>query len=208
MMNNFNIQKLADNFKIVLGSKSPRRFSLLKETGIQFSRIIPEVDERVGANEKPSEFALRLAVEKAISLQTKLSKGELVIGCDTIVVLNDMILGKPKNEDDAFNILKKLSGKNHVVITAVAIADSQTILTKGFEETKVSFNIVSDEEIRNYIETKEPMDKAGGYGIQGMGAFLVDRIEGNLDNVIGLPLSLLNKFAAEILTEKTDKTKN
>ena len=115
---------------------------------------------------------------------------------DTIVVLNDEILTKPKNENDALRILKTLSGQTHSVYTGLALYDGKTNQCHtGMEESRVKFNRVSDEKILQYIATGEPLDKAGAYGIQGMGRFLVDTVEGNIDNVVGLPMGELERIA-------------
>lgn len=187
-----------------MGSASPRRVKLLEETGAQFIQMIPEIDENSLGDQKPYEFAERLACCKAEYLIPSLNTNQCLISSDTIVVLKGKILGKPSSNKDAFEILRSLSGHEHVVCTAISLGLCSGVLKSGYELTKVFFNSVTDEEILSYISTGEPMDKAGAYGIQGMGAFLVDRIEGNLDNVIGLPRKLLEKYAAELL-ETTNK---
>ena len=199
MMKYSNIFRLTKQFQIVLASKSPRRVKLLREMGVDFTQIIPQISEINNQNEKPFSFACRLAEEKAKAIKSNDHTHNLIIGCDTIVVLGNKVLGKPENKEHAFQILNSLTGKQHIVCTALAIALENNILKSGFELTKVFFNSVSEEEIQDYIETGEPMDKAGAYGIQGMGAFLVDRIEGNLDTVIGLPCHLLDKLARETI---------
>jgi len=200
-MNYPNLNKLSSKYDIILGSSSPRRKKLLKETGITFKCLSPNIFEQQNIDETPYEFAQRLACEKAFSLLKELNNNQIVIGCDTIVVLGDRVLGKPNDEIDAFKIIQSLSGKQHFVCSALAIAGDKTILSSGYDVTKVFFNEVNEEQINNYISSGEPMDKAGAYGIQGMGAFLVDRIEGCLDTVIGLPRILLDKLAGEILNQ-------
>ena len=194
-----NLKQLASLRRIILGTRSPRRIDLLSETGVEFTQIIPELQESREANEKPYDFAQRLACDKAKWVAKRINSDQLVIGCDTIVVLGDEVLQKPTDKEDAFKILSTLSGRQHVVCTALAIADAVKILASGCELTEVYFNPVTHAQINDYINTEEPMDKAGAYGIQGMGAFLVDRIEGNLDNVIGLPRRLLDRLTGEIL---------
>ncbi len=194
-----DLKALASKHKIVLGSGSPRRVKLLNEIEIEFTQIKPEIEENQNKNELPYDFAERLACEKAIAVSNFLSDSEIVIGCDTIVVLENQVLGKPIDEQEAFKILSLLSGKMHTVCTAVALAKNGNILKSGFELTDVYFNRVSEKEIKKYIASGEPSDKAGAYGIQGMGAFLVDRIDGNLDNVIGLPRMILSRIASEII---------
>ncbi|MEE8575989.1 MAG: Maf family protein [candidate division Zixibacteria bacterium] len=195
--------KLAERFQIVLGSKSPRRVKLLGETGVPFEQIIPDLEEQQLPGEPPYDFAERLARDKALSLSDRLGDRQIVIACDTIVVLAGDVLGKPVDEEDAFRILSRLAGKRHVVCTALAVADRRGILSNGYELTEVSFNNVSSDRIGEYIASGEPMDKAGAYGIQGMGAFLVDSIQGNLDTVIGFPRVLLDDLSRQILEKHT-----
>ena len=196
-----HIRQLAQRRKLVLGSGSPRRVALLKELGIAFKQIIPSLEERQKQGEPAFQFARRLAEDKALSVAGQTNAGHLVIGCDTIVVLNDNILQKPRNKSDAFEILTTLAGQMHVVCTALALAEQGKILAADHELTEVYFNPVTAQQIHDYIATGEPRDKAGAYGIQGMGAFLVDRINGNLDNVIGLPRTLLNSLAEEVIAK-------
>jgi septum formation protein len=198
-MNYPNLYKLSSKYEIILGSSSPRRKKLLTETGITFNCLSPNIFEKQFIDEKPYDFAQRLAVEKSLSLQKELNDNQIVIGCDTIVVLENRVLGKPSNNDEALKTLQHLSGKQHFVCTALALANKEKVLSSEYDVTKVFFNEVSEKQIKEYVSTKEPMDKAGAYGIQGMGAFLVDRIEGCLDTVIGFPRELLEKLAREIL---------
>ncbi|MEW6413506.1 MAG: Maf family protein [Candidatus Zixiibacteriota bacterium] len=193
------INQLANKYEIILGSGSPRRVALLRETGVSFSQIVPNLEEQQLEGEQPFTYAERLAQDKALLICRKLGENQAVISCDTIVVLEGRVLGKPLDKYDAFNILTLLSGKKHVVCTALAVADRRGILTSGYETTNVFFNHVSPEQIKDYIASGEPMDKAGAYGIQGMGAFLVDSIEGNLDTVIGFPRELLERLASRIV---------
>jgi nucleoside triphosphate pyrophosphatase len=197
-MNNNHLKKLSTKREIILGSGSPRRVSLLTEMGISFTQIIPDVEEYNIKNEKPFQYALDLAELKGGWVAKRIKPDQIAISCDTIVVLNNKVLGKPQDKENAFEILSQLSGQNHVVCTAVAFVDRNGILSSGFEITDVFFNHVTSEQIKAYIDSGEPMDKAGAYGIQGMGAFLVDRIKGNLDNVIGLPSQLLEELAEKI----------
>ncbi|MFH1686977.1 MAG: Maf family protein [bacterium] len=196
-----SLTELAGRVSLILGSSSPRRLELLTEMGVAFRQICPEVDEQQLEGEPAFDFALRLAESKALSISTTLGRGDIVIGCDTIVVLGDKVLGKPLNPDHALETLSKLSGRQHQVCSAVAFSRGERVLASGYDVTTVRFNEVSSARLRQYIATGEPLDKAGAYGIQGMGAFLVDTIEGNLDTVIGLPRRLLDRFAAQVLTE-------
>ncbi len=196
-----NLRLLAQRCKLILGSGSPRRLHLLREAGVAFEQVVPEIEEHSSSNEHPYEFAERLACEKALWVAEQVDPEAVVIGCDTVVVLDNRPLGKPVDESDALAILKSLSGRQHVVCTAVALAGAGKAVISGYELTKVYFNEVSESQITEYIRTGEPMDKAGAYGIQGMGAFLVDRIEGQLDNVIGLPRLLLDNLAGVFLNQ-------
>ena len=195
------IRLLAERRNLVLGSRSPRRVTLLKELGIPFKQIVPSLEERQNQGEPAFQFARRLAEGKALSVARQTNAGHLVLGCDTIVVLNNGILQKPHDKSDAFGILTTLAGQMHVVCTALALAEQKKLVATDYELTEVYFNRVTAQQIHDYIATGEPMDKAGAYGIQGMGAFLVDRIRGNLDNVIGLPRTLLNGLAEEVIAK-------
>ncbi|MEW5994419.1 MAG: Maf family protein [Candidatus Zixiibacteriota bacterium] len=194
------IKELARRRKLVLASRSPRRVALLKELGISFEQIVPTLVEHRQSGEPPFEFARRLARDKAVAVARQCNENHVVIGCDTVVVLDNQVLQKPMDKEDAFAILSRLAGKQHVVCTALALAGGSKVIADGFELTDVFFNPAPPQQIRKYIETGEPTDKAGAYGIQGMGAFLVDRIKGNLDNVIGLPRTLLDGLADRVLT--------
>ncbi len=145
-----------------------------------------------------------MARDKARLVAGKVNKRHIVLGCDTVVATGDKILQKPRDAADAFAILSSLVGHRHTVCTALALAEGGGLKASGYELTEVYFNPATPEQIRDYIETGEPMDKAGAYGIQGMGAFLVDRIEGNLDNVIGLPRMLLDRLAARVVAQLED----
>jgi septum formation protein len=196
------LQQLAERYRLVLGSGSPRRVRLLGETGVSFEQIIPEISEDRRSEENSYDFAERIAREKAVWVAERARAEAIVIGCDTIVVLGDELLGKPTDEADALRILTGLSGRQHVVCTGVALARRGSIVASGYELTKVFFNVIGDQKLWEYIDSGEPMDKAGAYGIQGMGAFLVDRIEGRLDNVIGLPCLLLDDLAERVLVSE------
>ncbi len=176
---------------IILASNSPRRRELLRQIGLDFKVCPTQTDENVLPNEKPETYAVRVASDKASVASQKVTKG-IVIAADTIVVASDSILGKPADNHDAERMLLMLQGKMHLVMTGIAVMDAGTkkMLT-GLSVTKVWFRNMTKAEIKSYVETGEPMDKAGAYGIQGKGALLVDRIEGCYFNVVGLPISLL-----------------
>ena len=197
-------------YNIVLASSSPRRKALLEQLGLKFEIIPADVEEKFDASCRPEELSMSFALLKARHVASGLKPDCLVIGADTIVVLEkqpgfDMMLGKPADAEDAFKMLKLLQGRRHRVITGVAVVrtpDGEHEL--GFEETDVYIRSLSDYDIRRYINTGEPMDKAGAYGIQGIGSILVERIEGCCFNVVGLPLArldtLFKKFGVDMLS--------
>lgn len=182
--------------RVILASSSPRRIELLKQFGIEFEIIPSNVDESIDQSLLVEENVMQLAKKKAQEVFNKLgedSKQSLVIAADTVVFVEGVILGKPSNEDEAFWMLRKISGKWHTVYTGVCIIDglSEKILVE-YEKSNVYIKQMSDEEILSYISTKEPFDKAGAYAIQGFGSLIVERIEGCFYNVVGLPLYKLN----------------
>ncbi|GJM16635.1 MAG: Maf-like protein [Thermodesulfobacteriota bacterium] len=177
------------NHKIVLASTSPRRKDLLESVGIQFEIIAPSSDESLLSKENPEEYALRLSREKALSVSQNLDENTLVIGADTIVVVDNKILSKPKDEQDAKIMLSNISGRAHHVLTAFSITKGEDeILHTHIVGTEVIVKTLEPQEIEGYIKTQEPMDKAGAYGIQGVGAFMVKEVRGSYTNVVGLPL--------------------
>lgn len=182
---------------IVLASTSPRRRDLLRQIGVSFRSVPTLVDEQIYPGEKPETYACRVALEKARTAAQKKPEA-IIIGADTIVVLNDVILGKPIDAGDAKRMLGLLSGQMHMVITGVAVVDAATgkSLTR-FETTSVWFKQLSSGEISSYIASREPFDKAGAYGIQEKGALFIQRIEGCYFNVVGLPLHLLGVMLSE-----------
>jgi septum formation protein len=182
---------------IILASGSPRRKELLAGLGLRFSVIPSNVSEEVTEQYSPAGLVEELAFRKAEAVAKEAKEG-LVIGSDTIVVLNDEILGKPKDEEDAFAMLSKLQGQAHVVYSGLAIIDVDKKMDKlGHQATQVTMRAVSDTEIRQYIATKEPMDKAGAYAIQGFGSIFVEQIVGDYFSVVGLPLRLTALYLKE-----------
>ncbi len=172
--------------RVVLASASPRRRQLLDLIGIAHEVRPANIDESMRPHENPRRHAERLAREKAIAIATR-DPDLITIAADTIVVVNRKVLGKPKDADDAGRMLALLSGREHVVTTAVAVSRGRK-LRSAIEEVRVKFRRLRDDEIEAYIATGEPMDKAGAYGIQGYGATIVERIEGDYFAVMGLPL--------------------
>lgn len=179
---------------MILASASPRRRQLLEMLGLDFQVMtspFPE-EEETKAHGSPSEMVTDLAKGKAEAIG-RIAPEALVIAADTIVVAGDRLLGKPSDEDEAYEMLSLLSGRWHEVYTGLVLLHLQKEeRVVSHEVTKVHFRNLTDAEIEAYIRTGEPGDKAGGYGIQGLGATLVDRIEGCFFNVMGLPLSLLS----------------
>lgn len=191
---------------LVLASASPRRQELLRNAGIPFTVCPANISEAVLAGESPRECAERLAREKARAT-LRLQPGKLVLGADTIVVVEGEILGKPRNEVDAQRMLRLLSGRTHQVITGVCLlgpplrSGNQELRTElediRSESTLVTMITLTDDDIHSYIRTGEPMDKAGAYAIQGMASRWIPRIEGDYFNVVGLPVALLHKMLQE-----------
>ncbi len=183
--------------KIVLASASPRRRELLEQIGIKFDIVVSnEPEDEIDKSLSPENYTSELALMKACNVAKKLTgtkrKDSLIIAADTVVYSDGKILGKPKDSDDAFRILKSLSGKAHEVYTGICVMR----LTDGYATSKsikttVKFKKLTDKTIKAYIKTGEPADKAGAYGIQGRGAVLVEEICGDYFNVVGLPLSVL-----------------
>lgn len=180
--------------RVILASQSPRRRELLTLVGIRHEVKPAEIDERYLAGETPRDHAERLAREKAAAIR---EPGAVVIGSDTIVVVDGDVLGKPRDETDAARMLRRLSGRSHVVITAVAVARDGR-LESDVEEVDVTFHDLTDSDITAYIATREPMDKAGAYGIQGFGATIVSRVDGDYFAVMGLPLQRLVRLLGRV----------
>lgn len=173
--------------QVILASASPRRRELLRLVGIEHVVIPADIDETYLAGEQPAPHAERLAREKARALTRP---DAVVIGSDTIVVVDGDVLGKPRDRAQAAAMLRRLSGRSHVVMTGVAVAWGGRIAS-AVEEVGVTFRFLTDDEIHRYIETGEPMDKAGAYGIQGFGATIVERVDGDYFAVMGLALNRL-----------------
>ncbi len=178
------------NNKIILASASPRRKELLRQVGFDFEVIPSRAEEHEITGESPQEHVIRLSLEKAREVSTRDDiDGRWVIGSDTIVLRDEQILGKPENDEEAARMLRSLSGRTHQVLSGYAILDRRTGENRSAAvTTRVSFRSLTDAEISGYIASGEPADKAGAYAIQGLGAFMVSRIEGSYSNVVGLPL--------------------
>lgn len=188
--------------KIILGSGSPRRKELLSQIGVPFEVRVSEKEE-IYTQTIPKEIVKELALMKAENVASEIpAKSTIVIGADTVVVHQDQILGKPKDEQDAFRMIQSLQGDVHQVYTGVAILDfdgngEKTVISHAVE-TRVSVNPMSKEEIWKYVQSKEPMDKAGAYGIQGKFSAFIEKIEGDYFNVVGLPVSYVYQILKQL----------
>lgn len=189
--------------KIILASASPRRKEILEKTGLKFRVDESDYEENMDIGMKPHELAVCHSVGKARAVARRY-KNALIISADTIVVLKNRVFGKPRSKKEAAEMLKILSGKAHTVITGYTLMDTDTgkELSRAVEST-VYFKRLSEDEIKTYIKSGEPLDKAGSYGVQGLGAVIVRRIEGDFFNVMGLPLNSiaesLKKFGIKVL---------
>lgn len=188
---------------MILASNSPRRRELLGQMGLKdFKIVAPDVDESVEDGLSPAAMVERLSLRKAKAAAEKAGADGLIIAADTVVALDGKVLGKPRGEADAFAMLSSLSGREHHVYTGVTVLQGERAVTEH-EETAVVFRTLEPGEIRGYIATGEPMDKAGAYGIQGLGALLVSGIRGDYCNVVGLPVfrlgGILKQFGIDLL---------
>ena len=174
--------------RLVLASRSPRRYDLLKQLGLDFEVIPSHVEEVFALGESPREHVVRLAEAKAFDVGNRYPEC-WVIGADTVVYVDGIILGKPKNREEALEMLRLMSGKEHRVLTGISVQHIQK--GKGeceVVETAVRVKPLSSAEMEWYVGTGEPFDKAGGYGIQGIGSFMIEAINGSYTNVVGLPV--------------------
>jgi len=184
--------------KLILASSSPRRAWLLRQVGIPFRTMEVNVEEGFSEERSPADYVLTLAERKALSAASKLREG-IVLGADTIVLFQGEIMGKPKDAQQAKEMLSRLSGHTHQVYTGLTLIDvGKGRTVTGYEVTKVRFRPLSAEFINSYVGTGEPLDKAGAYGVQKKGALLVERVEGCFYNVVGLPLSKLLTLLQEL----------
>ena len=182
---------------IILASQSPRRRELLGQMGLKGFKITsPDVDETVDENLHPSMVVEELSLRKAKAVAAHADQDDLIIAADTVVALEGTVLGKPSDEGDAFTMLSALSGNRHYVYTGVTVIQGDKTVTQH-EVTTVTFRDVEPEEIDNYIATGEPMDKAGAYGIQGLGSLFISGIDGDYFNVMGLPVYRLGRILTE-----------
>jgi len=191
--------------KIILASASPRRQQLLHQIGLDFEVMPSNMDENIDEALSIEETVMHLSCIKAEDIANKIDSDSIVIGADTVVAFEDQILGKPKDDNDAFKMLKLLSGQEHRVLTGfTVIRTGDRKKVTQYEESLVKFYPLTDDMIYSYIRTGEPADKAGAYGIQGFGSLLVEKINGDYFNIVGLPISKLamvlkNVFGIAIL---------
>lgn len=184
--------------RIILASSSPRRADLLRVIGVDFEVAPSQVQERPHAGEAPADYITRLARAKVVGIARKREQG-LVIGADTIVVLDGKILGKPSDAAEAAEMLRSLSGRWHAVMTGVALYDiGSRQEVADYDKTLVRFGQLNEREIEWYIKSGESMDKAGAYGIQGLASLFIEEIAGNYFNVVGLPLPLVYRLARRL----------
>jgi septum formation protein len=179
---------------LVLASQSPRRKELLEVLGVPFSIVVPLIDESPRVGESPEDYVVRVARDKAKSVARQVSRS-VVLAADTVVTIDNEILGKPGDRADAVRMLTRLSGREHQVFTAICVIDQpHDRMREGLEKTSVSFRKLSGPEIEDYIEREDVMDKAGAYAIQGFASVFIPRISGSYSNVMGLPLALVYEF--------------
>jgi septum formation protein len=185
--------------RLILASASPRRAEILRNAGFSFEVLPTTIDESRKPGELPATLVERLACEKATVAAKQIQGTALILGADTIVVVNEEAIGKPRDADDAAAMLRALSGREHRVLTGITLLrlPEHAMLT-AVEQTKVSFSLLTEQDITGYIATGEPFGKAGAYAIQGHGGRFVQRIEGDYWNVVGLPLSRFQKLILEI----------
>jgi septum formation protein len=190
--------------KIILASASPRRKDLLENIHLEFTVMTSDTDETLDEKFYSKNVIEKLALQKAEDVKNKVNYPAIIIGADTVVVVDGLILGKPKDDQDAFRMLTLLSGKTHQVISAIAIVDTENNKTSTDSVTSdVTFRKLTDDEIYKYIETKEPADKAGAYAIQGYGAVFVSSISGCYSNIVGISLfklaQMLKDFGIKVI---------
>lgn len=185
--------------KLILASKSPRRKEILAQAGYQFEIVVSNVDENV-EEDKAEDKVLAIAKKKGLDIYSKLNQEQesVILSADTIVVLDNIILGKPKDKEDARNMISLLNGKTHQVYTAVYIK-GKNIEYQFLEKTDVDIVTMTKEEIEEYINTKEPYDKAGSYAIQGIFSKYISNINGDYYNVMGLPICKVNSILKKLL---------
>ena len=185
---------------LILASRSPRRRELLAILGYPFTVIPSSIDEIPSLGETPETFVVRVAHEKGIEVASRVSHS-VILSADTVVTIENAILGKPADEGDAVRMLRQLSGRDHLVLTAVTVVNqAKEEILEGLESTRVWFRDLTDQEIRDYVRRENVYDKAGAYAIQGYAGLYIPKIEGNYSNVMGLPLPLVHQLLCRTLS--------
>jgi septum formation protein len=174
--------------KICLASQSPRRRQLLETLGLKFVCHAPQGDEAEANSKNVESTTQKNSLAKALEIQRAINDDSVVVGADTLVTLDDVVLGKPRDRDDAQQMLERLSGKTHRVVTGLTLISKNFGMRQLAEESRVTFSSLGAGQISDYLDTKEPYDKAGSYAVQGLGCLFIDRIEGSYTNVMGLPV--------------------
>ena len=186
----------------ILASTSPRRQELLENLGLFFATAAPDYDENISNKSFNYELIEEIAKSKGESVAKKVNNPAVIISADTVVIYDDIVLGKPKDFDNAFKMLKLLNGKTHKVVTSICLIDNEKNKTIVKSETsEVTFNLLNDEDIKNYIYDFQPYDKAGSYGIQELPEKFIKEIKGEYDNIVGLPTKTLINMITELTKE-------
>jgi len=192
--------------RLILASASPRRRELLRNAGFEFDIQAGHVVEEIQPGERPEEFARRAARDKAMQVAVSSPPGSIVLGADTVVVIDEETLGKPSNREDATRFLRLLSGRTHQVHTGICLVRAPAeIVAVEHETTQVTFRELDEEEIRCYVESGEPLDKAGAYAIQGLASKFVTRISGCYSNVVGLPVALVYEILKPLMEAESSR---
>ena len=182
---------MGHELKLCLASASPRRQELLRQIGVEFDMIVSQIDEQDLPGEKPADYVLRVARDKAVEVRRRRQASQLsplpVLGADTCVALDGIILGKPRDREDGEGMLRRLSGRTHEVVSAIVLLCGE-VEDSAINTSQVTFGPLTDKEISQYWDTGEPADKAGGYAIQGQAAAFIQHIAGSYSGIVGLPL--------------------
>jgi len=184
--------------RLILASASPRRAELLRAAGYEFETVVADVDERVRDGETPAAYVRRLAAEKSAAVQAALESYAIILGADTTVVVDNQILGKPRDDEDAAAMLQRLSGRRHEVLTGVSLRHGAHEVGR-VDSTAVWFSALTKEDIGWYVASGEGRDKAGGYAVQGLASRFIPRIDGSYANVVGLPIAIVAELLRSVL---------